>query len=120
MAYDRIKALRKRRLRVRRKVRGTAERPRLSVNKSLKHLYVQVIDDKAGRTLAFATTNTKANRAAGKSFCNVKTAGVLGTELGKKALEKGVKAVVFDRGGNRYHGILKAFADAAREAGLSF
>jgi large subunit ribosomal protein L18 len=111
----------KRRLRIRKKIVGTAERPRLSVFKSLKHLYVQVTDDATGRTLAAATTNTKANKADGKkSFANVAGAKALGREIADKAKAAGVDAIVFDRSGYPYHGIIKAVAEAAREAGLKF
>src|SRR5690606_17425571 len=111
----------KRHLRIRKKIQGTAERPRLTVYKSLKHLYVQLLDDQAGRTIMSATTNTKANKAAGKkSFANVVSAQELGKQLAEKAKSSGVEQVVFDRSGYRYHGVVKAVADAAREAGLKF
>jgi large subunit ribosomal protein L18 len=120
MAWSRTESLERRHLRVRRKVSGTIERPRLCIHKSLKHIYAQVIDDAAGRTLCAATTNTKANKAEGKSFSNVAWAKKLGAEVAAKAKQAGIEAVVFDRGGNRYHGVVKAFGDAAREAGLKF
>jgi large subunit ribosomal protein L18 len=111
----------KRRLRIRKKIVGTAERPRLSLFKSLKHLYVQLTDDTAGRTLASATTNTKANKAGGKkSFANVSGAQTLGKEIADKAKSAGVDSIVFDRSGYPYHGVIKAVAEAAREAGLKF
>ncbi|MGI8906032.1 MAG: 50S ribosomal protein L18 [Candidatus Sumerlaeaceae bacterium] len=111
----------KRRLRIRKKIVGTAERPRLSVFKSLKHLYVQVTDDATGRTLAAATTNTKANKAGGKkSFANVSNAQALGRTVADKAKASGIESIVFDRSGYPYHGIVKAVAEAAREAGLKF
>ncbi len=106
--------------RVRRKLSGTPERPRLCIHKSSKHIYAQVVDDKAAKTLAAATTNLKANKDAAKSFCNIEWAKKLGGEIANAAKSKGVSAVVFDRGGYRYHGVIKAFADAAREAGLQF
>lgn len=111
----------KRHLRIRKKVQGTAERPRLSVYKSLKHLYVQLTDDQTGRCLLTVTTNTKANKAAGKkSFANVTSGAELGRQVAEKARGAGHESVVFDRSGYRYHGIVKAVADAAREAGLKF
>jgi large subunit ribosomal protein L18 len=115
----------RRRLRIRKKVIGTAERPRLCVCKTLKHLHVQVIDDSAndglGRTVVTVTTNTKENRASGKkTFANVATAKLVGRLIGEKARAAGVETVVFDRSGFPYHGVVKALADAAREAGLKF
>lgn len=111
----------KRRLRIRKKIAGTAERPRLSVYKSLKHLYVQVTDDMTGRTLASATTNTKSNKGSGKkSFANIPSAQALGREIADKAKAAGVEGIVFDRSGYPYHGVIKAVAEAAREAGLKF
>jgi large subunit ribosomal protein L18 len=111
----------KRHLRIRKKVQGTAERPRLSIYKSLKHLYVQLIDDVSGRCLTSVTTNTKENKASGKkSFANVASAQLLGQQIAEKARNAGQESVVFDRSGYRYHGIVKAVADAAREAGLKF
>ncbi len=121
MTYDRRKSLRRRHLRVRRKIVGTGERPRLCIHKSLKHLYAQVIDDKLGHTLCDGTTNISSIRGkGGGSFSNAKFARQLGAELAVKALGKGIKTVVFDRSGYRYHGVIKAFGDAAREAGLKF
>lgn len=120
MAFDRTKALKKRHRRVRSKVHGTASRPRLCIHKSLRHIYAQIIDDKSGQTLISSTTNHKTETNDAKSFRNVESAKKLGQEIGQKAIEKGVETVVFDRGGARYHGVVKAFADAAREAGLKF
>jgi len=111
----------KRRWHIRHKVSGTAQRPRMSIYRSSKHLYIQVINDLDGRTLAAATTNTKGNKAAGrKSFANIESAKALGKAIADKAKAAGVEAVVFDRSGYRYHGVIKAIADAAREAGLKF
>ncbi|MBX7246512.1 MAG: 50S ribosomal protein L18 [Candidatus Sumerlaeaceae bacterium] len=111
----------RRRMRIRKKVVGTAERPRLCVNKSLRHIYVQVIDDAAGKTVASYTTNTKAAKAGDKkTFANIASAKVAGAEVAKRAIAAGVTAVVFDRGGYPYHGVVKALAEAAREAGLKF
>jgi large subunit ribosomal protein L18 len=120
MALTRNESLERRHRRVRRKVAGTPVRPRLCIHKSLKHLYAQVIDDVAGVTLCAVTTNTKAIKAEGKSFANISFAKKLGAEVAAIAKEKGVETVVFDRGGYRYHGVVKAFGDAAREAGLKF
>ena len=104
--------------RIRRRVAGTAERPRLAVFRSTKHIYAQVIDDKLGRTLCAASSAEKAK--GGKDGGNVAGAKVVGALLAERAKEKGVKLVVFDRGGFLYHGRIKALADAAREAGLEF
>ena len=98
---------------------GTSEQPRLSVYKSIKHIYVQVIDDKNGVTLAAASTLSSDVRDK-VSGNNIEAAKLVGDEIGKKAVEKNIKNVVFDRGGYRYHGKLKALAEAAREAGLKF
>lgn len=111
----------KRHLRVRRKVRGTADRPRLSVYRSLRHMYAQVIDDERSITLAAASTLDPAVRGrltAGTG--NVDAAREVGRELARRALEKGITKVVFDRGGNRYHGRVAAVAEGAREGGLQF
>lgn len=111
----------KRHLRIRKRVQGTGARPRLSVYKSSKHLYAQLIDDESGRSLVSVTTNTKANKASGKkSFANVASGADLGKAIAEKARSAGHELVVFDRSGYRYHGIIKAIADAAREAGLKF
>jgi large subunit ribosomal protein L18 len=115
-------ALRRRHMRVRTKIHGTAERPRLCIHKSSRHLYAQLIDDDAQSTLLAVTTNRKSvkNGAQTKSFCNMARAKQLGQEIAELATKKGVKAVVFDRGGYRYHGCVRSFADAAREGGLLF
>ena len=111
----------KRHLRIRKKVQGTAERPRLTIYKSLKHLYVQLIDDATGNCIVAVTTNTKENKASGKkSFANVAAGQQLGQQIAGKAKSAGHEQIVFDRSGYRYHGIVKAVADAAREAGLKF
>lgn len=119
---DKTKAHERRRLRIRHKISGTAERPRLTVCKTSRHLYAQVIDDEAGRTLAFVTTNTKAfkDESARKSFANIAMAEKVGGEVANKAKAAGVTKVVFDRAGFAYHGVVKAVADAARKAGLEF
>ncbi|PYQ32806.1 MAG: 50S ribosomal protein L18 [Acidobacteria bacterium] len=105
------------RVRIRRKVSGTAERPRLSVKKSLKHIYAQVIDDAAGKTIVAASSR---EADAGAKGANAAAAKAVGALIAKKAKDKGVKRVVFDRGGYQYHGNIKALADAARENGLEF
>ena len=110
----------RRKMRIRAKIKGTAERPRLSVHRTEKHLYVQVVDDVNGKTLASATTNTKALKGDKKSFSNIAFAKELGKAVAEKAKASGVTQVVFDRGGYPYHGVVKALADAAREAGLKF
>ncbi|MBL8031541.1 MAG: 50S ribosomal protein L18 [Candidatus Doudnabacteria bacterium] len=105
----------RRRVRVRSRVSGTAERPRLSVFRSSKHIYAQIVDDVTGKTLAQASSST--SKVAGKK--TDKSVSV-GAEVAKKAKTAGVTKVVFDRGGYKYHGRVKALADAAREAGLEF
>lgn len=97
--------------------RKAAGRPRLSVFRSGKHIYAQVIDDEAGKTIAAASTNEKEKPA--KTY-NVEAASFVGKKIAERALAKGVKQVVFDRGGYIYHGRVKALAEAAREAGLDF
>ena len=113
-------ALKRRHLRVRAKVKGTPQRPRLCLHKSLRHLYGQVVDDRSGTTLAFATTNRKANKGDRKSFRNVEWAKKLGSEIAQQAVKNGINTVVFDRSGYPYHGVIRAFAESAREAGLKF
>ena len=109
-----------RHLRVRKKVVGTPERPRLCVFRSLKHIYAQVIDDTVQRTLVSASSVEPAFKAQGVSGGSVKGAAVVGRLVAERALEKGLKKVVFDRGGYIYHGRVKALAEAAREGGLDF
>jgi large subunit ribosomal protein L18 len=104
--------------RIRKKVSGTAERPRLAVKKSLKHIYVQIIDDASGKTLVAASSREKDSGVNGGA--NTAAAKAVGALIAKKAKDKGVKRVVFDRGGYLYHGNIKALADAARENGLEF
>jgi large subunit ribosomal protein L18 len=106
--------------RIRKKLRGTPERPRLAVFRSQGHIYAQVIDDDAGRTLCAASSLDKDLRAKSKRGGNVASAKEVGALIAGRAKEKGVAAVVFDRGGFLYHGRIKALADAAREAGLKF
>ena len=104
--------------RIRQRIHGTPERPRLAVFRSLKHIYAQVIDDSAGNTLVAASSNEK--NAPTKSGGNVAGAKEVGRVVAERAKEKGITKVVFDRGGYLYHGRVKALADAAREAGLEF
>lgn len=115
---DKNKVRKKRHARVRVKLSGTAERPRLSVYRSNKNIYAQLIDDEKGVTIASASTLDKElnPEAAG----NVEAAQKVGELIAKRAVEKGVKAVVFDRGGYLYHGRVKALAESARENGLEF
>ncbi|RXZ82764.1 50S ribosomal protein L18 [Paenibacillaceae bacterium] len=114
---DKNKARLKRHLRVRKKINGTTARPRLSVFRSAKHIYVQLIDDVQGVTLASASTQDK---SFGGNGGNVEAARQVGTLIAERAKAKGVAKVVFDRGGYLYHGRIQALADAAREAGLEF
>lgn len=110
--------------RIRRKLNGTPERPRLSVYRSLNHIYAQLIDDMAGQTVAAANSREGAGKVAAgakkKTGCNVAVAKEVGKLLAERAKAKGVGKVVFDRGGYLYHGRVKALADAARAAGLQF
>lgn len=114
---------RKRRIikfRIRKKVQGTTVRPRLVVFKSLKHTYVQVVDDSSGKTLASASTLDKECRTKIKSGGNIEAAKVVGETIAQRLKEKGMEAVVFDRGGYLYHGRVKALAESARNSGLKF
>lgn len=106
--------------RMRNRFSGTAERPRLSVFRSNNHMYAQIIDDSVGNTLVAASTLEKDVKAELKKTNDVEAAAYLGTVIAKKALDKGIKEVVFDRGGFIYQGKIKALAEAAREAGLEF
>jgi large subunit ribosomal protein L18 len=106
--------------RVRHKISGTKDRPRMSVCFSNKNIHVQFVDDVAGKTLACASTTSKSTPDREKLAANVNSAKTLGALAAKTALDKGIKQVVFDRGGALYHGKVKALADAAREAGLKF
>jgi len=103
--------------RIRRKLSGSAERPRLAVFRSEAHIYAQVIDDTKGQTLVSASSVDKGAKTNGG---NVAAAKAIGKAVAEKAKEKGIKRVVFDRGGYQYHGRVKALAEAAREAGLEF
>jgi large subunit ribosomal protein L18 len=105
--------------RIRKKVKGDAIRPRLAIFRSLKHIYAQIIDDRAGVTMVAASTNEK-SATSSNAGGNLAGAKLIGQLVAQRAIEKGVKKVVFDRGGFLYHGRIKALADAAREAGLEF
>ncbi|TAL26078.1 MAG: 50S ribosomal protein L18 [Nitrospirae bacterium] len=120
MAADIKEARKRRHERIRKKVSGTSERPRLSVYRSLDHMYAQVIDDNNRQTLVSASSLEKEFKDAKSNKGNIATAKQVGELIARKALGKGVKKVVFDRGGYPYHGRVKALADAAREAGLEF
>jgi large subunit ribosomal protein L18 len=109
-----------RHLRIRTRVIGTPERPRLAVFRSLSHIYAQVIDDTSGRTLAAVDSRAPDFRAKSKTGGNVAAAKVVGELLAERAKARGIKQVVFDRGGYQYHGRVKALAEAARAAGLAF
>ncbi|MCL6566914.1 MAG: 50S ribosomal protein L18 [Acidobacteriia bacterium] len=106
--------------RVRRRVAGTADRPRLAVFRSLKHIYAQVIDDRTGRTLVSASTLDRQVRQQVRNGGNVAAAKIVGRVVAERARAAGIERVVFDRGGYKYHGRVQALADAAREAGLQF
>jgi len=110
----------KKHMRIRNRFAGTAERPRLAVFRSNNHMYAQIIDDTVGNTLVSACTVQKEIKAELEKTNNVDAAAYLGTVIAKRALEKGITTVVFDRGGFIYQGKIKALADAAREAGLEF
>ena len=115
-----IKGRQSRKGRVRRKVVGTPDRPRLTVYRSLKHIYAQIIDDESGKTIASASTMGRELRDEITNKGNVDAAKVIGAAVAKKALAHDITQVVFDRNGFAYHGKVKALADAAREAGLKF
>lgn len=105
-------------VRIRKRLAGSGERPRLAVFRSLNHIYAQIIDDRAGTTIVAAASTQEG--AGVKSGGNIAAAKTIGKLIAERALEKGVKSVVFDRGGFLFHGRIKALADAAREAGLEF
>jgi large subunit ribosomal protein L18 len=110
----------RRKLRIRRKISGTAERPRLSVFRSAKHIYAQVVDDVSGKTVAPASTLSRDVRTAITEATKVDAAKSVGQAIAKVLLEKGIQSIVFDRNGYLYHGRVRALADAARAAGLKF
>jgi len=113
-------ARQRRHIRVRKTVAGTPERPRLAVFRSLNHIYAQIIDDTAGHTLAAASDLEKDVRSALDGKKKAEVATLVGQSVAKKAKEAGIRAVVFDRGGFRYHGRVKALAEAVRKGGVSF
>jgi large subunit ribosomal protein L18 len=113
-------SLARRHRRVRGKVTGTADRPRLAVTRTNAHIYAQLVDDVAGATLVSASSIDTEVRGAAKSGADAGAAKLVGETIGKRAQEKGIKTVVFDRGGRLYHGRVKALADGARDAGLEF
>ena len=117
---DKAQARRARHERLRKRVSGTPERPRLCVRRSLHHIYALLVDDAKGHTLATASTRDKALAGGLSSRTNVAAAAAVGSAIAAKAKEAGVERVVFDRGGYKYHGRVRALADAAREAGLTF
>lgn len=117
---DRNEHRRLRHLRIRRRMVASADRPRLSVFRSLQHIYAQIIDDTQGLTLAAASTLDPEVRAVLKSKKKAEAGQLVGQLIAKRALEKGVTKVLFDRAGYKYHGRIKALADAARQAGLQF
>ncbi|MCM1498277.1 MAG: 50S ribosomal protein L18 [Clostridium sp.] len=117
---SRSKVRAKKHLRIRNRFSGTAERPRLAVFRSNNHMYAQIIDDTVGNTLVSASTVQKEVKAEIEKTNNVEAAAYLGKVIAERALDKGIKTVVFDRGGFIYQGKVKALADAAREAGLEF
>ncbi len=117
---SRAEAREKRHLRIRNKVSGTAQRPRLAVFRSNKHIYAQIIDDTVGNTIVSASTMEADIKSKLSKTSDVEAAKVVGTEVAKKAIAKGINTVVFDRGGYIYQGKVMALAEAAREAGLQF
>lgn len=117
---DKNKARLKRHLRVRKKIEGTAERPRLNIFRSSKHMYAQIIDDTTGTTIVSASTQLKDIKGELSNGGNTEAARKVGEAIAKLAKDKGITQVVFDRGGYLYHGRVQALADAAREAGLKF
>lgn len=117
---DRKKIRQKKHLRIRKRISGTADCPRLAVYRSLNHMYAQLVDDTKGVTLVSASTLDGSVKADIDNSGNIDAAKRVGELLAKRALDKGIRSVVFDRGGNIYHGRIKAVADGAREAGLEF
>ncbi len=114
------KARLKRKKRIRKALSGTDERPRLTIFRSARHIYAQIVNDISGQTLASASSMEKAVKALDRFDNKVEAAGHIGKLIGERALEKGVKKIVFDRNGYLYHGRVKAVSDGAREAGLEF
>ncbi|HVN24293.1 MAG TPA: 50S ribosomal protein L18 [Syntrophorhabdales bacterium] len=110
----------RRKKRIRKKIAGSAELPRLCVYKSLHHMYAQLVDDEQGKVITGLSTLNKEVAAKAKKTGNAEAAKVLGEAIGRKAQEMGIKSIVFDRNGFKYHGRVKALAEGAREAGLTF
>ena len=119
MAFSKEQARKKRHNRIRKKMFGTTEKPRVSVYKSLRHIYAQVIDDSTGKTIVSASTLDKGTAKSGHGG-NAEAAKKVGTSIAQQALDKKIKNVIFDRSGYQYHGCIKALADAMREQGLTF
>jgi large subunit ribosomal protein L18 len=120
MKLSRTESIQRRHRRIRKKVNGTPERPRLAVFRSNNHIYAQIIDDVAQHTLAAASTLDPSLREKLSSSATCEASTAVGQLVAQRAMEQGITKVVFDRGGNLYHGRIKALADAAREAGLDF
>jgi large subunit ribosomal protein L18 len=118
--YNRRSAHQRAHRRLRKKVAGTSDRPRLAVNFSGRHVYAQLIDDVAGHTLVAACTTEKTLAGKGQAHANSETAAKVGKTIAERAQKANIKQVVFDRGGFRFHGKVKSLADAAREGGLDF
>ncbi len=117
---DKIKRRARRRKSIRKKIFGTLEKPRMNVHKTNRNIYVQIIDDLEGKTLCGASTRSLEGKPKAKTRKNMGFAESMGERIAKAAAEKGIKKVVFDRAGYRYHGVVKALADAARKHGLEF
>lgn len=120
MAINKIERRRRIHYRIRKRVNGTAERPRMVVFRSNKQIYVQVVDDERGVTLAAASSNDKLLAVECKGKAGKEAAAIVGKAIAERAIEKGIEMVAFDRGGYLYHGRVKCLADAAREGGLKF
>ena len=118
--WIRVDGKERRHLRIKKKIFGTSSRPRLCVRRSLNHTYAQLIDDDAGKTIVSASTTSPDVRGKLKSGGNVKASSLVGEALAERAISKGLTKVVFDRAGYRYHGRVKALAEAARKKGLQF
>lgn len=110
----------RRHVRIRKKVSGTDQKPRLCITKSLKHIYAQLINDSGQKSLAFVTSNSKDNKGKIKNGSNMEAAKVLGKEMGELIKSLNITNIVFDRGGYQYHGVVKVFADSVRETGIQF
>ncbi|MDK2955096.1 MAG: large subunit ribosomal protein [Desulfovibrionales bacterium] len=120
MKMTKDQARRRRKMRIRKKISGSPERPRLVVFRSNRHIYAQIVDDVSGRVLLGSSTLGLAKAGDPETACNKTTAAKVGQDVAKKALERKIENVVFDRNGYLYHGRIKALADGAREAGLKF